>query len=227
MKLNIGITETVSAKGQELLRSVSGEEPIRAASRGVANETRDFYAGLEQTRPNKQGWPRQLFWAAVRRSVQNPTIASPTFATVSITEGRLEQRVRGGYIRPGPGKKYLTLPAIPEAYGRRAREFHNLRFGFAENRYGNLAPALVEDSAQRVSFGRRRKDGTRKVIPGEEVGGKAFYFLVQKVYQPPDPTTLPTEVQLQVAANYRLGQYVKQLEDRANRLPPAPQKGPA
>lgn len=226
MKLTFNITETVTPAARQLLEGASGAKLIGAAARGAAQETRDFYAKLEQTRPNKRGFPRQHFWAAVRRSVNNPIVVNPQFATVGVTHPNLLQRVKGGYLRPGPGKKYLTLPEAPEAYGRRAREFHNLRFGFAENKYGNLAPALVEDSAQRVSFGRRRKDGTRKVTPGEEVGGKAFFFLVRKVYQPPDPAAFPTDAQLLAAATKGGNEYAQALTERVNQTAP-PAKGGA
>lgn len=215
MILNVNIQGDVTAETRALLASVRSGDGLRAAARGVAAETRDFYAGLEQTRPNKQGWPRQHFWSAVRRSVNNPVLQSPTTAVVSITHAALLQRVRGGYLRPGVGRKYLTIPAIGEAYGKRAREFHNLRFGFAENRFGNLAPALVEASATRVAFGRRRQDGTRKVTPGEAVGGKAFFWLVKKVYQRADPTALPTEGQLAVAATRGANEWARKQMDAA------------
>lgn len=217
MILNLNIQGDIHAETRALLASVRSGEGIRAAARGVQAETKDFYAGLEQTRPNKQGWPRQHFWAAVRRSVNQPVVNSPTTATVSITHPHLLQRVKGGPIRPGAGRRYLTIPAIAEAYGKRAREFHNLRFGFAENRFGNLAPALVENSGQSVAFGRRRKDGTRKVTPGEEIGGNAFFWLVKKVYQPADPTALPTEAQLQVAAVAGANSWAKSVTDQANK----------
>jgi hypothetical protein len=216
MILNVNITGDVTAETRAMLASVRSADCVRAAARGVQAETKDFYAGLEQTRPNKQGWPRQHFWAAVRRSVNQPVVNSPTEATVSIADPNILQRIRGGYIRP-LGHKYLTLPATAEAYGKRAREFHNLRFGFAENKFGNLAPALVENSAQRVAFGRRRKDNTRKVTPGEEVGGKAFFWLVKQVYQQADPTAMPTQAQLQVAAVKGANEWASAAEDQANK----------
>lgn len=215
MMINVTFSGDVNAETKALLASVRGDGGIKAASRGVANETRSFYSGLEASRPNKQGFPRQHFWAAVRRSVNNPVIQSPKEATVSITHVALRQRIQGGTIRPKGGKKYLTIPATSEAYGKRAREFSNLRFGFAENRFGNLAPALVENSGQRVAFGRRRKDGTSKVTPGAEIGGKAFFWLVRQVYQPADPAAMPTNAQLNIAAVRGAEEWARSVSDQA------------
>ncbi len=208
-----GLTPTQKA----LLEGIRGPGMITAASRAMAGFLRNWFAGLEETRPNKQGFPRQHFWADVRRSVQNPVVADPTFASVSITHRALRQRIEGGVIRPGAGKKYLTIPATEAAYGHVAREFNNLHFGFAENKYGNLAPALIENTYQKIAFGRKRKDGTRKATPGEERGGKVFYFLARQVYQAPDPTVLPPNEQVQSAAVTGAIEFAQAQADRAQR----------
>lgn len=226
MTLNLNIAGELSLETRRVAEGLRRGEMIRAAARGVANETREFYAGLERTRPNKQNWPRQHFWADTRRSVQNPTVKSLDAATVSINKLGLRQRVEGGYIRPKNGRKYLTLPATAEAYGKRAGEFGNLRFGFAENRYGNLAPALVDAGQQKVSFGRRRKDGTHAVKPGEDLTHKVFFWLVRKVYQPADPTAFPTEAQLKAAAIRGANEWTAAVTAQAQNNPP-PQTGGA
>ncbi len=221
MKFTFAISGSVADETKILLAGLRAGEGIRAASRAVQTTTRRFYGTLDGTRPNKQGWPRTHFFEAVARSVNQPVVTSPTEATVSITHHAIRQRIQGGYIRPTGGRKYLTLPATAEAYGKRAREFGNLRFGFAENKYGNLAPALVNAGEQKVSFGRRRKDGSRKVTPGEDMSSKAFFWLVKQVYQPADPAAFPPEADLEAAAVRGANDWARALTDRANK-----KKGP-
>lgn len=200
---------------------------VSQAATGVAREVRNHFADLNQTRPNKMGFPRTNFWADVSHSVHVPKPQSPDVATVSITHYGIRQRVEGGKIVPQHGE-FLTIPANKKAYGYRAREFHNLHFGFAENPKfpGSLSPALIENNAQRVKFGRVRKDGSRKVTPGEEVGGEVFYWLVRQVYQAPDPGALPTAERMQAAAEADVREYVTLLEhqaENARQSPPKPQ----
>lgn len=213
--ITINVRENVSPAMAELIAGVENRGVITAASAGVRNDLRDFYAGLENTRPNKMGYPRQHFWADVRGTVQQPLVTDPENATVSITHLAIRQRIEGGKILPGPGKEFLTLPANEKAYGHLARSFHNLRFGYAENERGNLAPALIAAERSELSFGRKRKDGTKKVTAtyhNEEV----FFWLVRQVYQPADPTAFPAQARLVAAAVAGATEYARELEARAN-----------
>jgi hypothetical protein len=212
--LQIKLTENVSPTVAAMIADMRNKGAITAASAGVQNELKDFYAGLEQTRPNKMGYPRQHFWADVRGTVQRPEVTTPQTASVSITHLAIRQRIEGGYIRPGPGKDYLTLPANEKAYGHRAREFSFLRFGFAENRYGHLAPALIATERSDLSFGRKRKDGTKK-ITGTPRGEEVFYWLVKQVYQPADPGALPATAQLVAAAVRGANEWAADMQARA------------
>ena len=215
MNLSVSIRNTATPAIKEAVAQIKGNGLVMAEAQGVRETLRDRFAELEQTRPNKMGFPRTHFWADVRGTVQVPQVQSPATATVSIAHQAIRQRVEGGKIVPTAGHEFLTLPEAPEAYGHRAREFSNLHFGFAENRYGNLAPALIENNATRVKFGRTRKDGTRKVTPGPEVGGAVFFWLVKQVYQPADPTILPSEARLQEAAIQKGDEWAQAMLDRA------------
>lgn len=197
MSLAIDIRQSVTTALQAAQGAVRAEDLALVGGRGAANEIRAHLAGLESTRPNKQGWPRQHFWAKARRSVQAPRLAGGG-AIVSLTHPGIGLRYFGGTTRP-IARKYMTIPATEEAYGHSAREFSNLRFGFAENRFGNLAPALIERDHTALSFGRKRKDGTRG-ISGKSRGGRTFYWLVKRAFHPADSTVLPTPEALSSAA---------------------------
>lgn len=213
MMISVNINDGATPAVKAMLASLNGPELVKAGAGEVRVELREHFAMLEQTRPNKNAWPRQHFWADVRQTVNNPVVTDSTMATVSVTHHAIAQRLLGGYIFPKNGKKYLTLPARPEAYGKRAAEIPGLRFGFAENKYGNLAPALVQTAAQSVKFGRTKKDGTRTVTPGAY--GDAYFFLVKKVFQPADPGVLPTEAKIAAAAQRGATVYAEAMADRA------------
>ena len=213
MMISVNINDGATPAAKAMIASLNGPGLVKAGADEVRVELREHFALLEQTRPNKNAWPRQHFWADVRQTVNAPVVASANTATVSITHYAINQRLMGGYIFPKNGKKYLTIPARPEAYGKKAAEIPGLRFGFAENKYGNLAPALVQTAAQAVKFGRTKKDGTRTVTPGAY--GDAFYFLVKKVFQPADPSVLPTEAKIAAAAQRGANLYAEAMADRA------------
>lgn len=213
MSLAIDVRENVTAALTAAQGAVQPEQLALAGARGAANEVRSHLANLESTRPNKQGWTRQHWWARVRRSVQAPRLAAGG-AIVSITEPGIGLRYFGGTTRP-VSRKYMTIPAIEEAYGRRAREFSNLRFGFAENRFGNLAPALIERDHTELNFGRRRKDGSRK-ISGTSRGGRTFYWLVRRAVHPADHSVLPTDEALANAANTTMTGVVARALERSS-----------
>jgi hypothetical protein len=115
--------------------------------------------------------------------------------TISVNHVAARQRFEGGDIAPTRGK-YLTIPATGEAYGKRAREFNNLRFAIVQGR-----PALVEAEATKVRFGNRKKDGSRTVFKGETTSGLTpFFWLVRHVHQEPDRSILPSDEQIGATA---------------------------
>lgn len=197
MAKTIDITDKAGAGVRELRAAIGGGRLANAMGRGATNRIRAHFTDLNAARPNQLGGRRTNFWAAAARST-NYT-ASPEQVLININQLGFRQRLQGGVIRPVKAK-YLTIPAAPEAHGRRAREFSNLRFGFAENKFGNLQPALIEASATAVTFGRRRKDGTRAVKRGRSLGGRTIFFLTRQVFQRADPTVLPPDQEIIEAA---------------------------
>lgn len=132
--------------------------------------------------------------------------ATLTSASVVVRHAAIRQRIEGGTIEPGPGKKFLTIPAQAIAYGRRAGEFPQLVFAWAshiQNRRSGFA--LVAPSAINKEVGRARRDGTRRT---KEVAPSGVYFwLVRRVRQPADPTVIPDEQQMQAGVQALLDGY--------------------
>lgn len=92
-------------------------------------------------------------------------------ATVTIRPGEVLSRTFGEVtIRPTGGKRYLTIPVAAEAYGRRAREFDDLKFI-------RIGPQQIPVLARRMANG-------NMVV---------YYALAREVKQKQDRTLLPSD----------------------------------
>jgi hypothetical protein len=140
--------------------------------------------------PNRNGWPKTHFYAQAARGVQGRVEGEDIFIDATAPVG-LRQRRYGGTITP-KRVKYLTMPAAPEAYGKRAREFSNLKFAIVEDAQGRKRKALVQAESTLLSFGRKRKDGSRRIKVVGQTGGGVMYWLIRSATQAADPTVLPT-----------------------------------
>lgn len=105
-------------------------------------------------------------------------------------------RVHGGTVTPQQ-KKFLAIPARAEAYGKSPREFNDLRFVPTKGKGGG--GILVQNEQTRISYGRKRKDGSaaRKT---EQAGGGVFFFLVTSATIRGDRSILPSDEELMGAA---------------------------
>ena len=224
MKVEVDIIDEVRPALEKLKGTVRADRVSMVAARGAAIMLRAFFQTLENTRPNKQGFPRQHFWAQVRRGVQTPKLMGQS-AVVSINHVGLGQRYYGGEIKPKNGSKFLTIPWRSEAYGKRAREFTDLVFAIVEG----IGPALVKKVEYKEKFNKKWKgDGQLKMAKGgtgkafretakegmitvEKTGGEVFYLLRRSVNQRPDPSVMPTKEEF--------GQVIlKSVSDMLNRL---------
>lgn len=177
------------------------------AARGVRNALQGHFQTKQETGRNKRGWKRQNFWSQVRRSVQAPT-ASGDVTLVEIDHVGIAQRFFGGVIR-ARNVTYLTIPAQEKAYGKRAREFNNLEFGMAPDpeRGFVLRPALIESRATEV---RRTKKGYRA---RSRIGGVMFW-LARQVEQDPDPSALPKDEAVAMAAERPVNAFLDREEQK-------------
>lgn len=116
-------------------------------------------------------------------------------ATVRIDHPGIIRAFEDVLIRPGPGKKYLTIPLIAEAYGTTASE---------QKLLGNM-----------LVFIRTRGGGKGGVLmkPGGEAGGMgtAWYLLVEKVRQSQDRTLLPSDEAYAQVARVAGARYIDRL----------------
>lgn len=201
--------ETASGTLQALANQLADRKPLHAAlgKRGEF-ELRGHFEKRE-SEPNSKGWPKQHFWSRIRTATAFAS-ADAQGATVAISDPAIAQKIYGGTITPKEGK-YLALPAIAEAYGHGPLNHHGLHPLIRRINGEVRATALVENDATPIKIGRKRKDGTRKITPGAEVGGRVWYWLVKSVTQDPDARALPADADFRAALLDEAGDYFGRL----------------
>ncbi len=191
LTLNIAVQDRATPVIHQLDAKLVGDAAKHSAGQSVMRQILDHLTALDEERPNALGGRRTHFYGKAGKSTSYET--TDTGAMVSISSVGIAQRYFGGEIKPGPGKKYLTIPARAEAHGRRAGEFNNLQILFGRN--GPYALAERDSMELRRRRMTKRKGGVKAVrrwfAHGAEPGGGIFFWLVKSVTQQPDPTVLP------------------------------------
>lgn len=167
-------------------------------ARSATNLVRDKLYSFDRTNPNKLGGKRTHYYGQAARGTSY--VVEPTMIIISINQVGIRQSWQGGAVYAGvnssryTGKptKYLTIPAIAEAHGKRAGEFSNLTLAYGR---GGRPYALVEAAATLV---KSRKVGISPGVVAKEkkktlVGGRVYYWLTPYVIQEGNPDLLPTE----------------------------------
>lgn len=196
---------------QALDRIEQGVDELKLHSvvgRSARNLVKQHLLDYNRSHPNQMGAPRSNYWAAAARSVSFSS--EPGAVLLSIAHPGVALRYFGGVVKP-VNSKLLTIPAIPEAYGRRAKEFDNLEL-IGSRKHGFLA--LVERQSDNISFGRKRKDGSRKLKQGPKRGGRIFFWLVPETHHKPDPSVLPPDDVMTRHISDDTARYLQTLVDR-------------
>ncbi|MES2692785.1 MAG: hypothetical protein V4773_04875 [Verrucomicrobiota bacterium] len=183
------------------------------AAQAVATLTRDHLIALDGKR-HRHG--RHYYLQAAGNVTVQTNAAG--LASVTIDHVGIRQRRYGGPIVPKAGKKYLTLPAQPKAYGKSAREFGDLAFGLALDERGALRPALVRRASTATTLSRRkRKDGSLSVAVNREdlQRGQVMFWLRRRVNQGADPSVLPADTEAEATALHAIRRHLVQLDPNA------------
>jgi hypothetical protein len=228
MSLAITVTDRATPWLNYLAKHLAEPEVQHAVGGEVTRLLLDHLTALDSERPNALGGKRTHFYARAGKATSYAVHKNGV--TVSVNQTGIAQRYFGGTIEPGPGKKYLTIPARAEAHGRRAGEFNNLEVLFGRN-----GPyALAERAHGKLSWRTRSKkvDGKRvreKVISGGTLmdGGGIFFWLVKSVTQEPDPSVLPDESAILESACLAAQQYAKRLAASSESVNPSDQSNPS
>jgi len=159
---------------------------LKVAGRAAYELLRERFAYLEATNPNKMGGERQHFWAGVRETVARPVSAGNKQIVVSVNHPVIAHKVglgpMGGWIRPKL-HKWLTIPAIKEAYGQSAKEYESGGKTDKPLKFINLSDTKAMLAEVEVS-----------VVDGKKLKSlKVVFFLRKEVFQKGDPHILPGE----------------------------------
>jgi hypothetical protein len=139
-------------------------------------ELKAHFAAREQE-GNKRGFPRTHWWAREVRGQTALRSATGEEAVVGIASRQFAFRLRGGTIKPGPGKRFLAIPLRPEASGVLPR--------------AGTIPGLF--------FIRSKALGKGWLAAQEGAALRFYYRLVPSVTQKADPRALPPLEQLRAA----------------------------
>ena len=200
------VTPTVGA----VARGLAPARLLPIIGRAAVNVWRGHLFDLNRTRPNQIGGRRTGFYAQAARSASFE-VAGDNSVVVSANSVGIAQRFYGGTIRPKLGKKYLTIPVAPEAYGKTAREFPNLQLVFG---HGGQPIALATPSTRAVQITQNKRGKIVKQATGRL--GVIMFRLVKSVTQQPDPTVIPSAETFDAKIGADLDAYTARLVERAN-----------
>lgn len=200
------ISPSVNARGlgeaasgvNRIASFMQSEDALQVAGYSAQGVVREHFQALEETRPNKMGWPRQHYWSQARRSTTFYT--GPGEAIVVIPQIGMRAHYYGADIEPGRSlsvatglpTRFLTIPACAEAYGHRASEFDLVMVWGADGPYA-LALAV---RAERMT-----PHGEVKVTTKP---GKIMFTLKRMTVIPPDPSVLPNREEITSAVGIAL-----------------------
>jgi hypothetical protein len=194
---------SVTIYGEELTKIKNLEKYLRepdlklVQARAVTNMLRDHFFDYDRSHPNKLGGSRSHFYGQAARGTTYRI--DPQAIVVSVNQVGIRQRWQGGTITAGmnpsrfTGKptKYLALPAIAEAYGKRPGEFSNLTTA-----WGRSGPYALVEAVATLTKGRKVRIGKGQTVSERKksgVGGRVYYWLTPRVTQQGDPGVVPDE----------------------------------
>jgi hypothetical protein len=152
----------------------------------LVKQLKTHFLTRDQDSPNTKGFPRQHFWAREVRANTALRNVTGDSATVGIASRPFAMKITGGTIRPGPGRKLLSIPLRAEAYGVYPR--------------AGTIPGL---------FFKKIKGGRMYLAARDGQALRVYWRLVPFVTIPADPRALPPPAQLRDALEARA---VKELQ---------------
>jgi hypothetical protein len=142
----------------------------------------------DQDSPNEKGFPRSHFWNREVRAKTALREVTADAAKIGIDSRPFRMKVTGGTIRPGPGRKLLSIPLRGEVYGIYPRAGTIPGLFFKKMTGGRMYLAARDGQALRV-----------------------YWRLVPAVTIPEDPRALPPPEQLRAALDVRADKEIKRI----------------
>ena len=182
LSYKVRVDDNVSSKVAAVQRGIERGVHRKVMAKAASEVVKDNFVALDRSRHRSGTFH---FYGRAARATSSGVQGRSAY--VSIDHEGIALRRFGGTVKPRNGK-YLTIPAIDAAHGKRAREFDNLHF-------------------------RRNATGGNGRLCDE--GGRVFYWLVKQTTHIADPTVIPTDGAIQEAAVDAMKEWVELTEDRA------------
>lgn len=118
--VNVNVTmDRVSVQVGEQIQNRRGLNAALASR--LVDELQSHFI-KKNAEPNGMGARKSDFWKQIAQATQVISV-NDREAIVTVADKRFNIHLYGGDITPGPGKKALTIPLIPEARGLFARSY--------------------------------------------------------------------------------------------------------
>ena len=176
------------------MRKLAPARLARVAGKRTRDDVQAWLYQINNSRPNKNGWPRSNFYAQAGDATTFTAAASG--ASVLVAKRGFRQRYYGGPIFP-VNAAMLAIPLSPEAYGETPRAFNDLHIEKHIGPGGKMNVFLVRNTASLVKAKYDRKRRARVMAPAGEQRGEFMYLLVPSVNQEGDRTVIPPLQDLQ------------------------------
>jgi hypothetical protein len=200
--VSLDARDFVSHTLEGLARGLTPANIARPIGQGVAQLVKAHLTALDTARQNDLGGtPTHFYRKGAQATTWSPVAEG---VVIRVDHQGIAQRYFGGTIKAKPGGA-LTIPADPEAYGKRAREFNNLRLVvFGESGRAALVTAI----ASNIRIGKRGVKAVSSTVQ------RVMYWLVKSVTQEPDPTVLPTDDAIDGATTLAVTSYAQGIIER-------------
>ena len=202
--LNIAVSVNTASPALDLVRAgLENDRLLPFFGEIVAQEMTANFLSLDQSRVNKLGGERTGFFSEAAARVNWRETEDGSVFVYSDQVG-LALKFFGGVIA-AKEVKYLTIPATSESYGRRAKDFADLKVLFGANGPYGLG---------RITKGSKATMGEVYGEPTTETH-EVLFFLKQRVEISPDPTMLPSATRLEAKMRIGFNDYMALLWENA------------
>jgi len=197
------VPDSVKQITVELHGKVSNLQGLnKALASRLSDELIEHFREKNKT-PNKLGGARTNFWNQLAEATSVAAV-NEKGATVTVADHRFRIHVTSGTIKPGPGKKALTIPLIPEARGLMAASYAQ-KFGRTlftiRGRHAlfERTDRGTESVIGKTNVSARRGKRTLTLPLSARSTIRPVYALAAQAKIPADPTALPTAEKIQTA----------------------------
>lgn len=211
ISLEIRVRDVMGDRIESLVAGLKNRAPMHRYILAQALPlTRDWLLDLARTRHQTAqllGASPTGHWAQAAEKTRGKATADS--ARVSVRQVGISRVERDIVIKPGPGKKFVTIAAIAQAYGQRAYRVPGL-VAIVRGDHGVLmkpGPGKSHTYKSRIYSGPRRSRAAK--VQGGPIG-TVWYTLVKQVRQRRDRSLLPSDEAYRLAALKGLRLYVQQ-----------------